>query len=195
MRTRSALVAAVSLLLLAPVGGEARDKGKGKGKQDRPRGTEVMKEGKILVVRGLSGGEPQLNDEGNKRHLCVGPMRGELLRINDHKIRAWGTLGDKKLMTPTFRVERYEILDSGGGRKPAVGLLGREGKGKFVLVRKEGNLTIRATPAFLRQLGKRVGCKVWVVGDLEGSTLKAFKFGWLSCTTPKAIKPRKETTK
>lgn len=188
---RTALVA-LALLLLAPAAAQARDKGK--GKQDKPKGADVVKEGKILVVRGLSGGEPQLTDEGGKRHLCVGPLHAELLRLNGHKIRAWGMAGDKKLMTPTFRVVRYEITDSGGGHRPAVGMLRRQDKG-FLLEQKDRTLTIDASPGFLRQLAKRVGCKVWIVGELDGTTLKAYKFGWLSCTTPRMLKPGKERSK
>jgi hypothetical protein len=188
-----AICVSLALSLLAP-DAAARGKGK-KGKQDKPKGAEVVKEGKIRVVRGM-GAEPQLTDQNDKRHLCTGPLREELLRLHGHKVKAWGTVGDKKLMIPTFRVARYEITDSGGGRKPMVGMLRREGKERYILERqKEGNLTIKARAAFKRRLESRVGCKIWILGDLEDSTLRAYKFGWISCKAPKVIKPRKETSK
>jgi hypothetical protein len=190
-RQTAILALSLALALLAPAA-EARRK---KGKQDKPKGAEVLKEGKIRVVRGLGGGEPQLTDQHGTKHLCIGPARDELLRLNGHRLKAWGVVGDKKkLMMPTFKVSRYEITDS-GGRKPVVGILRKEPKDRYVLERKEGNLTIKARASFKRQLRRRVGCKIWIVGDLEGTTLKAFKFGWINCKAPKAIKPRKETTK
>jgi len=167
----------------------------GKDKQDKPKETEVVKQGKLLVVRGLSGGEPQITDQKGKRWLIDGPVREETLRLSGHTLKVWGAVGaKKKMMTPTLKVVRYEILDS-GGRKPLVGIL-RRVKLSYVLERKEGNLTITArSRSFFRQLARRNNCKIWVVGDLEGTTLKAFKFGWITCKLPKAIKSRKETTK
>jgi hypothetical protein len=191
---RGILCVSLALSLLAPhAAARGKGKDKDKGKQDKPKGAEVVKEGKIRVVRGMSA-EPQLTDQNDKRHLCTGPLREELLRLHGHKVKAWGTVGDKKLMLPTFKVARYEITDS-GGRKPMVGMLRREGKDRYILERDEGNLTIKARTSFKRRLRRRLGCKIWIVGDVDNSTLKAFKFGWLSCKAPKVIKPRKETSK
>jgi hypothetical protein len=95
-------------------------------------------------------------------------------------------------MMETLEVNRYEILDSGGGRRPLVGLL-RKSAGTLSLERSESALLEIESPRALRaELEKRVGCRIWVVGDLEGTTIKAFKFGWLSCRSPKSIKPDKE---
>jgi hypothetical protein len=159
----------------------------------KPDKGEVVKEGKVLVVRGLEGGEPQLTDEGNQRWLIVGPLREEALSLDGHKLKVWASVGGKKLTMPTLVVKRYEILDSGGHR-PAVGLLRRDAPLTFSLERKEGNLEVKGPRPLLVQLDKNVGCKVWLVGDLEGKkTLKVFKFGSISCRkdTP-AIKPGKE---
>jgi len=186
---RTTVIVALLGLVLAPPLARARDK----GKQDKGKGVEVVKEGKIRVVRGLSGGEPQLTDAKGRHHLCVGPSHDELLRLGGHTVKAWGAVGDKKLMMPTFKVVRYEITDS-GGRKPMVGLLRKEAKERYLLERKEGNLTVQANKGLLRQLARRVGCKVWMVGELEGTTLKTHKFGWIRCAPPKAIKPGKETS-
>jgi hypothetical protein len=186
----TALFAALLALALSSAAGAA-----GKGKQDKPKENEVVKEGKILVVRGLSGGEPQLTDQQGKRWLIDGPAREETLRLSGHTLKVWALIeAKKKLMTPALKVSRYEILDS-GGRKPLVGVL-RRVKLSYVLERKEGNLTIKArSRSFYRLLARRNNCKIWVVGDLEGTTLKAIKFGWISCKLPKPIKPRKESTK
>jgi hypothetical protein len=184
---------ALGLLLLLPGAAEARGKGK---RREKTKETEVVTEGKVVVVRGLRGGEPQIADDKGKRWLMVGALQGELVRLSGHRIKVWATAGEKKVMMPTLKVRRYEILDSGGGQKPLVGMLRQEPKDqRYVLERDEGNLTITASDAFKRQLARRVGCKIWIVGDLEGTTLKARKFGWLNCKPPKVIKPRKETSK
>lgn len=186
----STVTAAALAALLAPGVADARRK------QEKPKEAEVVKEGKITVVRGFGGGEPQFTDERNKRWMIVGPLRDEAVRLGGHMIKIWATVGiKKKMMMPTLEVKRYEILDSGGGRKPVVGIL-RHVKQVYMLERKEGNLRIEArSRSFFRRLARRVNCKIWIVGDLEGTTLKAFKFGWLNCKPPKALKPRKESTK
>jgi hypothetical protein len=171
-------------LLASPV--QAKDRTKA-------RGDEVIKEGKILVVRGMDGEEPQITDESDKRWLITGPLREEVLRLSGHKIKVWAREGDKKMMTPTLNAREYEILDAGGGRRPVVGSLRMTAALTYSLERKEGNLPIKGSKPFLEQLGKHVGCKVWLVGDLEGKTLKAFKYGWLSCKTTPKIKTGKES--
>lgn len=189
--TRTLWMVALTGALLLPAPLWARRK------QDKPKGAEVVKEGKITVVRGLSGGEPQITDQGDKRWLIVGPMRDETLRLGGHRLKVWATVGaKKKMMTPTLVVSRYEILDS-GGRKPLVGILrSTKSKLKFMLERKEGAVTIKVKArSFRRRLARRINCKIWIVGEIEGATLQASKFGWITCKPPKAIKPRKETTK
>lgn len=190
--TRTLWMVALTGALLLPASVSARRK------QARPKEVEVVKEGKITVVRGLSGGEPQLTDQKDKRWLIVGPLRAEVLRLGGHQLKVWASVGaKKKLMMPTLSLKRYEILDSGGGHKPLVGTL-RQTKTKltFTLERKEGSLTVRVKNRSLAgRLARRVNCKVWIVGEMEGTTLKASKFGWITCKPPKAIKQRKETTK
>ncbi len=141
---------------------------------------EVSKEGKILVVRGSSGGEPQLTAEGGDRFLLVGALREELLRLDGHKLKVWGSEGAKKLEMPTLAVSRYDLVET-GGKRPHVGQLRKRGEGLALERGKEGAFTLKGNKAFLEVLEKRVGCKVWVVGELEGKTLQAFKFGWISC--------------
>jgi hypothetical protein len=141
---------------------------------------EVTHEGKILLVRGDMGTEPQLTTADGKRWLLSGLLKEELLRLDGHKLRAWGVPGAKKLEMPTLEVSRYDIIDSGGGKRPHVGLLHRAASG-LVLQRKDGALEVQGSKVMIDTLEKRLGCKVWVVGDLEGRGVKVFKFGWLSC--------------
>jgi hypothetical protein len=155
-----------------------------KDNPQQPSSGEVVKEGKILVVRGLSGGEPQLTDEGNQRFLIVGALREEAMRLEGHKLKIWATVGGKKLTVPTLDAKRYEILDSGGHR-PHVGMLRRDAPLSFSLERKEGTLQVKAPQALLRRLDAHVGCKVWLVGETEGNAVKAFKYGWISCKKTK----------
>jgi hypothetical protein len=143
---------------------------------------EVSHEGKILLVRGDMGTEPQLSTEDGKRWLLKGLLKEELLRLDGHKLKTWGVPGPKKLEMPTLEVSRYEIVDSGGGKRPHVGVLHRSA-GTLSLQRKEGALELGGSKVMLDALEKRMGCKVWVVGDLEGRAVKVFKFGWLSCKT------------
>ena len=185
----AAAAASACALLLWDAPAAARKK-----KQDKPKGAEVIKQGKVQVVRGLSGGEPQLTDRADKRWLITGPLRGEAMRLHGHQLKVWAIPGPKKMMVPTLAVKRY-VITSSGGRKPVVGRLSRKAKRTFVLVRdKKSDLDIRSTnKRFLRRLAARVGCKVWMLGELEGTTLKAYKFGWINCKPPKVIKPRKES--
>jgi hypothetical protein len=165
-------------------------------KDSKPRPSEVQRDGKLLVVRGLSGGEPQLTIEDGSRFLLTGPLRDELLRLEGHKLRIWAVPGAKKLLMDTLDVSRFEILDAGGGRRPLVGVLRKSAGNVLNLERpKAASLEIEASRALHAELEKRVGCRIWVVGELEGTTVKAFKFGWLSCRTPKSIKPDKENKK
>lgn len=157
-------------------------------------GTEgqVVKKGPILVVRGMRRAEPQITDEQGKRFLLTGPWRRELLRLHGHTVQVWGELGAKKLMQRTVKVARYEIVDSGGGRKPLVGLLGRGEDGRLTLRQKERVLPLEISKPLYRRLVKRLGCKVWIVGDVVAGELKVGKFGWLSCPSRPSIKSKKE---
>ncbi len=192
MRIERAL-AAVTLGVLALGAGEGRATPRAPKKDSKPRPAEVTREGKILIVRGLSGGEPQLTVEDGARFLLTGALREELLRLEGHKLQVVGVPGPKKLMMETLDVSRYEILDSGGGRRPLVGVLRKAAGGALNLERpKAALLEIEANRALHAELEKRVGCRIWVLGELQGTTIKAFKFGWLSCKAPKSIKPDKE---
>jgi len=97
----------------------------------------------------------------------------------------------------TFDVSRYDITDSGDGRKPVVGVLRRDptGTGLNLERKNEASLDVKGSKPMVDAMIKRLGCKVWLLGDLEGQAVKVFKFGWLTCKPPKAIKTGKETKK
>ncbi len=190
-RSTSAILAGIAGLMLVLSAAPRAEAGP---PQNKPKVDEVSITGKVMVVRGLRGGEPQITDAKGKRWLMVGNLQTELMRVHGHTLTVWGTPGDKKAIFQSLKVLRYEIQDA-GGQKPVVGRLRREGKGRYVLVRKADTLRISARKSFLRKLKKRDGCKVWMVGTLQGKTLKAFMYGWLNCKPPRVIKQKKENTK
>ena len=91
-----------------------------------------------------------------------------------------------------LRDGNFERLDA-GGQRPLVGLLRQVRNQQLLLEQENRNVPLSASPPLTKRLMERVGCKVWVVGDLESGTLNAFKFGWLSCKKTKPLKPRKES--
>jgi hypothetical protein len=164
-----------------------------KTKPSKVVGGQVEKVGPIRVVSGVRSAEPQLTDERGKHYLLSGEWRRELLRLGGHRVKVWGQLGEKKLMHPTIKVKRYEIVDSGGGHKPHVGVLVKGASDTLQLRTDEVVLEVVAKGGLDKLLRKRVGCKVWIVGEVAAGSLKASKFGWLACNKNKSIKPKKET--
>jgi hypothetical protein len=179
------------LLLLSSTGARAEDKRKRSG----ARSDETVKQGKILVVRGAHGGEAQLTDEDGKNWLMDGVLKEELLRLDGHKLKVWVGPSQKKLSMNTLEAHRYEIMDSGDGRRPQVGLLRRKTPQGYFLETPQTVLQIEAKRSLLTLLDKWVSCKIWLVGDLEGQTLKAFKFGWIHCKKEPSTIPGKENKK
>jgi hypothetical protein len=163
------------------------------GKPARALGKEVHLEGKLRVVRGVSRPQPMLTDQKGKRWLLVGRLRRELVRLHGHTLSVSGTVQPKKLTLPTLNVTRYKIGEV-SGRTPQVGRLVKKSKGLH-LRQAERSLRIKAKGTFLKRLKKRVGCKIWIVGDLDGKTLKAFRYGLLDCRKRPPLKRKKETSK
>jgi|GEM_PF-6972243 len=161
-------------------GGADKDPGK-------PERAELAKEGRIAIVRGLRGGEPQLTDAEGKHWILVGDFRGELVRLGGHTVGVVGIAAGKKLMTRALKVSAYQIKDS-GGKKPSVGRLVQGQNGKLALTTNDQSWEISAGKALLKRLTKRVGCKVWIVGDRADGKLRVEKFGWLRCKPAKALK-------
>ena len=175
------------------LGGDAAATPKRPARKQKPPATEPAREGKVTVVRGMGEGEPQLTEATGKRWLLTGDLRAELLQTDGHTLKVWGSEGEKKLLLPTIKVTRYELLDVGGGQRPLVGTLRQVRDQGLVLEQEARTLPITGSAPFLKRLGERVGCKIWIVGDLEGGALNAYKFGWLSCRPMKPLKPKKET--
>lgn len=194
MTNTTYLAATLAALLLLPGVARADDK---KTPKPAPPVADVEQEkrGRLLVVRGLREGEPQFTDADGSRYLLTGKWRGELLRLDGHVVKIWGKPGEKKLMTPTLTVSRYEILSAGYGT-PIVGKLQQTpgGGGSFTLVQAgtEPALKLTGSASMQRKLRKRLGCKIWFVGrkPVKGVT-RVRIFGWLSCEQAPADKPGK----
>ncbi|MCK5800382.1 MAG: hypothetical protein KAI47_24500 [Deltaproteobacteria bacterium] len=154
---------------------------------------ELRVDGRLRVVRGVNGREVRLAVAKGKRWSLTGPYRQELLRLNNHRITVWGTLGPKKILRRSLRVNRYALVTM-NGRLPLIGRLRRPAQDShgLVLAQKKTSLPIHGSKAFLSRLRQRLGCRIWIVGDRVDNTLKAFKFGWLSCDKPQPIKPKRK---
>ncbi|MBW2736082.1 MAG: hypothetical protein JRH20_27165, partial [Deltaproteobacteria bacterium] len=92
-----------------------------------------------------------------------------------------------------FSVTRYELM-SLNGKQPQVGRLARRGA-VLSLVQNERTLRIAAKKGMTARLERVVGCKVWVLGDIDESTIKVFKYGRITCEKPAPIKAKKEKSR
>ena len=185
MRPTIFLVAALAAFLTLPGVSRADEKA------PAPAAAEAAKEGRLLVVRGLRQGEPQITDGQGNRYLLQGKWRGELLRLDGHVVKVWGKPGKKMLMTPTLVVDRYEILGAGYG-KPVVGTLGSSDGGALSLTPAgaEDKVKLTGSASMTRKLRKRLRCKIWYVGRRPSkATTRVRSFGWLSCPPPVVDKP------
>ena len=192
MRPTIFLVSVLTALLMIP--GQAR----ADEKPPAPAAATLEKEGRLLVVRGFRQGEPQFTDEKGDRFLLQGKWRGELLRLDGHKVKVWGKPGQKKLMTPTLVVDRYQILGVGYG-EPVVGQLQQAASGALTLVRAgvgvDPGVTLVGSASMTRKLRERLGCKIWYVGRKPNKgSQRVRSFGWLSCPPPAVIKPQENKT-
>lgn len=149
-------------------------------------GGKVVLSGSLVVVRELDRGMPQLTDEQGRRFLLTGGWAEELVRLHGHTVKVWGELGPKKLFQPTVVVTRYELLEV-GGQSPQVGELRLEAEGRLQLRQQDRALVVEAPAALRQRLRARVGCKVWLVGELVGSVLRPSAFGWLRCQAAQTI--------
>lgn len=143
-------------------------------------GGKIVLVGGITVVRELDRPVPQIADEQGRRFLLTGGGAEELLRLHGHTVKVWGELGPKKLLQPTVVVARYELLEV-GGQRPQVGELRLEGDGRLLLRQVDRVLLLEPSAALRQRLRERVGCKVWIVGELAGRALRPAAFGWLRC--------------
>jgi hypothetical protein len=160
----------------------------------KPGHGDLVRVGSVSVARGIQGGEPLLTDTSQKRWLLVGKLREELLRLEKHEIRVQGREGKRKQMMPTIRVKRYRLLRLDGGQ-PEVGRLVKDPNGQLSLQQRERTLVVvAAEKTVLKQLQLRVGCRVWLLGELKGqSRIHVRKFGWIRCTSSPTLKVQEST--
>lgn len=177
--------------LAAPVAAAAPDKVPNKTIPKKVIAKRLIKQGRLRVVRSVDGRAAQLTDAKGKRWMLVGKLRPELMRLHNHQVKVWATAGKKKMMRPTLRVRRYALM-SVSGRKPLVGKLRKlaSAPSRLGIKQKSGIVPIRGSKPFVKRLRRRLGCKIWIVGDMTNGTLKAFKFGWLRCEKRQPIRPK-----
>ena len=130
----------------------------------------------VLTGRIVAGGlaatpVTQLQIEGGKPTMLIGPLEAELRRLGGAMV--WVT-GAPVSGPPnaTFTVSRYEIV-SIDGSKPVVGeLVSRAGT--LWLATERDTVRLLAAPA---NLSSKTGAKIWVVGRRSGSELTTQSYG------------------
>jgi hypothetical protein len=129
-----------------------------------PGPSETVLTGKVSVG-GLAGQQvTSLQVEGGKPARLVGPLEGELQRLNSATVWVAGA----PVATPTngFAVTRYDIV-SIDGAKPLVGVtISRAGA--VWLATATDTVQLTTAPS---DLTRTVGAKVWVVGRRTGAEL------------------------
>ena len=196
MGSRRIALPLVLSLLCAPSAWAQGKEGKGLKKETGKAKVELVKEGKVRLVRGLRRPEVMLTDEKGKDWRLSGELLGELRRLRGHRIKIWAKPAKTKLATEGLAVVRYQMLKQ-GNHQPQVGILKERPSGELCLMKKGQKLMVEGRPKFLSRLKEKVGCRVWLVGKIQKETIKAYKFGWLSCEKPKTKKKvtEKETRK
>lgn len=116
-----------------------------------------------------------LRIEDGMRFELLGVLRSELERLQSAEVMAIGLAEEQR-----FWVQRYQILDVGGGAKPWVGTLVQE-DATWALADGDGSpipLTLRARTQ--ARLAKHEGAKVWVYGRrLVSGSIRVSRYGIL----------------
>lgn len=193
LKTQWTIILGLGIML----GGFAAAEKATSAKKDASVSSQISKEGKILMVREFRENLAELTDAAGQHWYLTGKWREEMIRLDGHKVKVWGIAGAKKMRRPELEVLRYDIIDSGGGHKPWVGILQRKAPQVFALEPLDQNektapYEVKASRPFLQQLDKRVGCKIWVVGEKKGRVIDAYKFGWLYCPVSNSSQEVKE---
>ena len=129
-----------------------------------PGPSETVLTGKVSVG-GLAGQQvTSLQVEGGKPARLVGPLEGELQRLNSATVWVAGA----PVATPTngFAVTRYDIV-SIDGAKPLVGVTMNRAGGVWLATATD-TVQLTTPPS---DLTSKVGAKVWVVGRRNGAEL------------------------
>src|SRR5205085_664681 len=106
----------------------------------------------------------------------------ELRRLAGIRIKVHGVKGDPMLPEGNhIRVDRYDIVDVGGGVTPRIGTLATislDGTARLIFVDEEGNAEMLPR-GWATKMMKNAGAKVWVVGARGKTELKPDRFGIL----------------
>ncbi len=144
--------------------------------------SSVTLTGKVREQRSGPGGriEPTLVTSGRRQYILHGrddASRKELLRLSGTKIRVdgsaiLGTTSPKR----HIHVDRYQIIDVGGGKQPRVGILASltlKGKARMVFVDERGQADLLPRKWGTR-MARHVGAKMWMLGT---KTARGFRPG------------------
>jgi hypothetical protein len=102
-------------------------------------------------------------DEGMSWLIDSPSLSGELLNLDGHRVRVWGTAKPRGTSPGTFHVERYEMLPE-GGLVPVIGVIGTGGMGVTLSTGDGDHLFVLIGP-LSEALGHFPGYKVWIVGS------------------------------
>lgn len=129
--------------------------------------------GKIREVGGGQRGEAQallvLDDKSDRVLHASTELDGEeLRRLAGVRVKVFGVEHDP--MVPKgnhVRVERYEIIDVGGGAVPRIGRIAElqlDGKPRLIFVGDDGRAELLPT-SWMKKMAKHTGAKLWVLGN------------------------------
>ena len=126
----------------------------------------------------VEGGEYQL-------HAAVTPSENELKRLSGAKVRIFGITGDPRIPRGKHvLVERYEIVDVGGGVVPRIGQIAKieiGGDTRLLFVDAAGTADL-LPEGWGKKMMQHVGAKVWMVGSKNGKDFQPQRFAILKTT-------------
>lgn len=143
---------------------------------------------RVGTVREVVGGpssRAELVAEDGLTYLLMGKTvddEAELKRLAGVKVR----LGGVAAASNKFLVERFEILDIGGGVVPKLGVIAELGPDRRLLFVDETGQAAFLPAGFTSKLKDQVGARVWVVGKPRGDRLQVSRFAILR---PRAAGP------
>lgn len=150
-----------------------------------PKPKPIKLSGAVREVSGSPGGRALLVLDDGAEFVLHGPNPGrknELKRLSGTRVRVFGVTRDPRI--PRGRhimVERYQILDVGGGTKPRVGTLASlkvAGQDRLIFVDQQGQADM--LPAgWGKKMNKHAGAKVWMVGRRASDGFKPQRFAIL----------------
>jgi hypothetical protein len=149
----------------------------------KPEPVELVGEVKE-IGGGPDGSRALLVAEGGdyQLHGAADPADAELVRLAGAKIRIFGFTGDPRLPSGRHvRVERYEIVDVGGGVVPEMGHIAKielGGRTRLLFVSQSGIADL-LPEGWGKKMMQHVGAKVWMVGSRQGKEFSPQRFAIL----------------